>query len=214
MNKGVWQRVQEIGLPRLLRLLVLISIPPSWLEILLLHYRGSFQNPYMWVPVVALPLVLLGGAGSLLAGGDREERARFRPFGWLMTLVGSAGTFFHLVGVRRQRPAPDADGPGRGSQQGGYNPEEGGLAGPIGPDQGDKFPGPNLQIDPAQDRQHAIIFDKSLDSDHTFVAALFVSSWVRLPGFGRMCLGAKTILNYLSNVARSNFLSCRRPETG
>ena len=87
---------------RLMRLLVLISIPPTWLEILLLHYRGSFQSGYMWVPVVALPLVLLGGAGSFFAGEDGKERSFFRPFAWLMSAVGAAGTFFHFVGVRRQ----------------------------------------------------------------------------------------------------------------
>lgn len=102
MNRRLRRTLRRIDLPRLLRLLVVSSIPPTWLEILLLHYRGSFQSPYMWIPLVSLLLVLLAGVGSLLADGDEEERAIFRPFAWLMTAVGSAGTFFHLVGVRRQ----------------------------------------------------------------------------------------------------------------
>ena len=102
MTKRLRRYLRRIDLSRLLRLLVLLSLPPTWLEVFLLHYRGSFQNSSMWVPVVVLPVVLLGGAGSLLAGGDGKERAIFRPFAWLLAAVGSAGTFFHFVGVGRQ----------------------------------------------------------------------------------------------------------------
>jgi hypothetical protein len=78
------------------------SIPPLWLEIAALHFRGSFHNRAMWVPVVSLPLIVGGGAASLLIRDEKRSRAIFLPFTLLMSLVGAAGTFFHLLGVGRQ----------------------------------------------------------------------------------------------------------------
>ena len=47
------------GLARLLRLGVTLAIPPLWYEITLLHYRGAFQNRFMSVPVLSLPVVMV-----------------------------------------------------------------------------------------------------------------------------------------------------------
>ncbi|MEJ7803933.1 MAG: hypothetical protein WKH68_11280, partial [Candidatus Limnocylindria bacterium] len=92
----------RLGLARLIRLGVLSAIPPAWFEIAVLHLRGSFQSRPMWTPLVALPIVALGGA---ITGLDRDEarsRARFRPLAWLLLLVGAIGTLFHVRGVGRQ----------------------------------------------------------------------------------------------------------------
>ncbi len=94
--------LKRIGLARLIRLGVAGSIPPLWLEIALLHYRGSFQSKYMWVPVASLPVVFAGGTISGLLGDERHSRAAFRPLALLMTAVGAAGTFFHVRGIARQ----------------------------------------------------------------------------------------------------------------
>ncbi|MDQ4078947.1 MAG: hypothetical protein M3220_22230, partial [Chloroflexota bacterium] len=96
------ESLKRIGLARLLRLGVTGAIPPLWAEIATLHYRGSFNSPYMWLPVATLPAILLGGLSSTLVKGQERSRAIFRPFAWLMTLLGVIGTFFHLRGVQRQ----------------------------------------------------------------------------------------------------------------
>lgn len=93
--------LHHFGLPRLVRLGVVASIPPLWAEIAVLHFRGSLHSRFMWVPILTLPAVLVAGAMSFLAG-ERRSRAIFRPFAWLMTAVGVVGTVFHARGIGRQ----------------------------------------------------------------------------------------------------------------
>src|SRR5688572_24745411 len=69
--RQVKQVARRTGLARLLRLLTTISIPPLWAEIAILHYRGSFQSKYMWIPVLVLPVIMAGGIASAL---NRNER--------------------------------------------------------------------------------------------------------------------------------------------
>ncbi|MGE0538906.1 MAG: hypothetical protein AB7R89_01840 [Dehalococcoidia bacterium] len=94
--------LHRIGLARLLRLYMAMVIPPLWYEIAVLHFRGSFQSRFMWIPVVSLPPVLAGGLTSGLLGDGERARALFRPLAWLMAAVGVAGTAFHVRGVGRQ----------------------------------------------------------------------------------------------------------------
>jgi hypothetical protein len=90
------------GLARWLRLLATLSIPPLWSEIAILHYRGSFQSPFMWIPVASLPVIMAGGVASTLDRDERRSRAIFLPFALAMTALGLIGTFFHLRGIKRQ----------------------------------------------------------------------------------------------------------------
>jgi hypothetical protein len=67
----------------------------------LLHFRGSFQNPFMWAPV-SLPPV----AAGLMAKAAVEPRSpRRRPLtrAWLAltAALGVAGVGFHAFGVSR-----------------------------------------------------------------------------------------------------------------
>ena len=67
----------------------------------LLHFRGSFQNPFMWLPVTLPPV-----AGVLLAKAalePRDKRARPLTRGWLAltAALGVAGVGFHAYGVSR-----------------------------------------------------------------------------------------------------------------
>ncbi len=93
--------VERVGLPRLLRLLVAGSMPPLWYEIAILHYRGSFQSKYMWLPVVYLPLEMAGGFLATVID-TRTTRRLFRALSWGTAALGSFGTLMHLRGVRRQ----------------------------------------------------------------------------------------------------------------
>lgn len=52
--------LRRLRLAQLVRLGVAAAIPPLWLEIAVLHFRGSFQSRFMWAPVLALPLVFAG----------------------------------------------------------------------------------------------------------------------------------------------------------
>jgi hypothetical protein len=67
----------------------------------LLHFRGSFQNPFMYLPV-SLPPV----AAALMGKAAVEpERPRSRPLtrAWLLltSVMGVAGVGFHAFGVSR-----------------------------------------------------------------------------------------------------------------
>ncbi len=93
--------VERVGLPRLLRLLVAGSMPPLWYEIAVLHYRGSFQSRFMWLPVISLPLEMAGG---FLAGAvdTHTTRRLFRGLSWGTAALGTFRTLMHVRGVRRQ----------------------------------------------------------------------------------------------------------------
>jgi hypothetical protein len=94
--------LRRVGLARLLRVGLTLAIPPLWYEIAILHYRGAFQNRFMWVPVLGLPAIMVGGVASGLQREERGSRDIFRPFAWGMAIVGAAGSLFHLRGIARQ----------------------------------------------------------------------------------------------------------------
>ncbi len=94
--------LRRVGLARLLRFGLVLSIPPLWYEIAVLHYRGAFQNRFMWVPVLSLPAVMAGGVASGLKKDERRSRELFHPLAWLMTILGTVGTLFHVRGIARQ----------------------------------------------------------------------------------------------------------------
>ncbi|MGH7017460.1 MAG: hypothetical protein ACRED8_10305, partial [Caulobacteraceae bacterium] len=65
-----------------------------------LHYRGAFQNPAMFVPVIAPP-----AAAAALAAATARPRGPHRlarSLLWATTAAGIAGPFFHAFGVSRQ----------------------------------------------------------------------------------------------------------------
>jgi hypothetical protein len=94
--------LRKMGMARLLRLGLLLAIPPFWYEITVLHYRGSFQNRFMWGPVVGLPAVMASAVVSSLKKDERRSRDLLRPFALIMAAIGTLGTFFHLRGIARQ----------------------------------------------------------------------------------------------------------------
>jgi hypothetical protein len=66
----------------------------------MLHYRGAFQNPFMWLPVAIPPV-----GAALLARAGVERRPGWRPLtkGWLAltAALGLGGVGFHIFGVHR-----------------------------------------------------------------------------------------------------------------
>lgn len=65
----------------------------------LMHYRGAFQNPFMYLPVALPP------AGAALLGAAAVSERSAKPVtGWWMRLtaaLGFAGSAFHVMGVGR-----------------------------------------------------------------------------------------------------------------
>jgi hypothetical protein len=66
----------------------------------LLHYRGAYQNPFMYLPVTLPPLAaaLLGVAA---VDAEREHRPLTRGLLRLTAMLGFVGAGFHIMGVGR-----------------------------------------------------------------------------------------------------------------
>ena len=71
-------------------------------EVGLLHYRGAFQNPFMFLPVTLPPIAaaLIGTSGAWPAP-PRALRTATRWWLRLTALLGVAGVGFHIHGVSR-----------------------------------------------------------------------------------------------------------------
>ncbi len=91
-----------LGVPagRALSAFASLAIAGTIAEVGLFHFRGAFQNPFMYAPV-ALPPV----ASGLLAAASIEHPAKMHPITrawlWLTMLLGMIGMGFHAFGVAR-----------------------------------------------------------------------------------------------------------------
>jgi len=96
------QSARVLGLPagRLLASVSGVGILGTVAEAGLLHFRGAYHNPAMYVPVTVPPLsaaLLVGAAVSASPRQGRIARAWLR----LTALLGFAGVGFHLFGIAR-----------------------------------------------------------------------------------------------------------------
>ncbi len=66
----------------------------------LLHFRGDFQNPAMYLPVTMPPIAAAFLAEAAIAPGYKPRRVA-RVWLGLVTLMGFAGSAFHAYGVQR-----------------------------------------------------------------------------------------------------------------
>ena len=69
-------------------------------EVWLLHFRGAFHDPFMYVPVT---IPVIAGAALAAAAVRPEPRQLRRASGWLKAtiIVGLAGSAFHAYGIQR-----------------------------------------------------------------------------------------------------------------
>jgi hypothetical protein len=93
--------LRVLSLGRLLRLFVAVNTPPLWVEISYLHWRGSFQNRWQWLPVLMIPLACATNAAAAISPGRLTRRCHLLMT-WLMLAGGALGTALHLVGMGRQ----------------------------------------------------------------------------------------------------------------
>ncbi len=66
----------------------------------LLHYRGAYQNPFMYLPVT-LPPIAAALLGLAAVGAEQERRPLTRGFLRLTAVLGFVGAGFHIMGVGR-----------------------------------------------------------------------------------------------------------------
>lgn len=92
-------RIAGFATSRIAASLAAVGLAGTVAEAGLLHFRGAFQNPAMWVPVTIPPV------GAALMAKAAVDAPGSRPLtrGWLglTALVGLAGAGFHVFGVHR-----------------------------------------------------------------------------------------------------------------
>ena len=64
------------------------------------HYRGNFENPGMFTPLLASLMTAIAGAGAALSASGRGPDGRSAYAGAVAT--GAAGTAFHLYNIARR----------------------------------------------------------------------------------------------------------------
>jgi len=91
------------GLPggRALSGLAAFGLAGTSAEAALLHFRGAFQHPAMWVPVTVPPVTAVLLAGAALPGRARPRRMTRFLLG-ACTWLGALGMAFHARGIARQ----------------------------------------------------------------------------------------------------------------
>ena len=65
------------------------------------HYRGSFENPGMYTPLITSALTVLAGAEGATTGSGRSRLARNGAYATALG-VGAIGTAFHVYNVFRR----------------------------------------------------------------------------------------------------------------
>jgi hypothetical protein len=94
-------RLAGLSAGRLLSALTSIGLAGTSAEAGLLHFRGAFQNPFMWLPVSVPPVAALLMAGAAARPAGRKRRFT-RAWLGLTGALGIAGMGFHAYGVSRQ----------------------------------------------------------------------------------------------------------------
>ncbi|MEX2541428.1 MAG: hypothetical protein WD314_06450, partial [Trueperaceae bacterium] len=99
-DKEGWNRGLEASSSRWLALLAAAGLAGTSGEAALLHFRGAFHDPYMFLPVIVPPLAATAVAAETLAprAGTRAVAMALLRLNWA---VGSAGMAFHAYGVQR-----------------------------------------------------------------------------------------------------------------
>ncbi len=95
-------RPQVLGLPagRMLAGVTAAGLAGTAGEAALLHFRGAYHNPAMFLPVSVPPLAsILVGAAALRPSRLRNRIARW--WLWLTVVLGFGGVGFHAFGVAR-----------------------------------------------------------------------------------------------------------------
>ncbi len=77
-----------------------VALAGECAEVALLHFRGAFHNPFMYLPVSLPPLAAAGLAAEAVRP-DRRRRRVTRALLHMVNALGFVGTAFHVLGVAR-----------------------------------------------------------------------------------------------------------------
>jgi hypothetical protein len=94
-------RIAGVPAGRALCALVAAGLAGTVGEASLLHFRGSFQNPFMWLPVTVPPIAALLTAASAIERPHASGHAFTRAWLRVTAALGLAGVGFHAYGVSR-----------------------------------------------------------------------------------------------------------------
>ena len=99
---GARTRTDLFGFPagRLLAAAAAAGLAGTVGEAGLMHFRGAFQNPAMFLPV-SLPPVAATLLGASAVAPQTVPRRTVRAWLWLTAGLGAAGVGFHIYGVSR-----------------------------------------------------------------------------------------------------------------
>jgi len=94
-------RIAGFATARVAAALAAVGLAGTVAEAGLLHFRGAFQNPFMWAPVTLPPVSAALMAKAALDGAPTGRRPLTRAWLGVTALVGLAGAGFHAFGVHR-----------------------------------------------------------------------------------------------------------------
>lgn len=91
-----------VELRRVLYVIAALALAGAILQVGILHYRGAFNTPLMYAPLLAPPLSAVSLAWLSIAPGPAFTGAAARMLLWLTILTSVVGLGMHLRGVDRQ----------------------------------------------------------------------------------------------------------------
>lgn len=94
------QRVAGLPFAPIMAGLVSVGLAGTVVEVTLLHFRGAFHNPFMWLPVSLPPVAAALMAKQALAPADGDAWIT-RGWLWATVVLGIGGVGFHAYGVSR-----------------------------------------------------------------------------------------------------------------
>lgn len=77
-----------------------IGLAGTVAEVTLLHFRGAFHNPFMWLPVSLPPVAAMLMAKQAVAPSGADAWVT-RGWLWMTAVLGIGGVGFHAYGVSR-----------------------------------------------------------------------------------------------------------------
>lgn len=100
MRSSVLENLRAGRTQRMLAGLTAASALPLGFEVLIEHYRGSFANKLMWVPLALTPPLFAAGVAGVAS--ERAARTVLPAVSALYAVNGLVGVVTHVRGVMRK----------------------------------------------------------------------------------------------------------------
>ena len=93
--------IAHVSLRTALLLMIAFALAGATLQATILHYRGAFNNPLMFVPLT-VPVLAIAMSIWMIVGPNETVLLVFTILLWLTFLIGFVGLGMHLRGFGRQ----------------------------------------------------------------------------------------------------------------